>query len=83
MRRHRHGHPDVSFITICGAGLLGLLEELGCWSVDDAGLAELPLSPGLRISVSGVLPVVPIVDVEGRESVSARKRPWSTCVLLC
>ncbi len=61
--------PGLSFITRCGFGVVGLLEELGCWSVE-APLCgfEFSRSAGVAFSVPGVLPVVPMVEGDGWES---------------
>ncbi len=57
----------VPFIAmLCGVDVLGLLEELGCWSVEDPFCGSAPRrSSGAEVSAPGVLPVVPMLGVAG------------------
>ena len=53
------------FITRCGVGV-GLVDEFGCWSGGAPFCGTVaPLLAGSELSGSGVLPVVPMVEVEG------------------
>ena len=71
--------PGVPFITRCGVGVFGLLEEFGCWSV---GVPRLRSVRRSRILRAGVLPVVPMVEFEGRVSLCP-DAPVVEVVLLC
>ena len=60
----------------------GLLVAFGCWSVGVPLGAGVFCSCGVRSGVPGVLPVVPMVDVDGC-SVSCPATPVVEVVLLC
>jgi hypothetical protein len=72
----------VILVMRCGVGVVGLVEELGCWSVGEPSWGVVVALAGAEFSVPDVLPVVPIVDVEGRES-DWPEAPVVEVVLLC
>ncbi len=69
------------FIIRCGVGV-GLADEFGCWSAGTPFCGTVVLLPGPGFSLSGVLPVVPIVDFDGCVSLCP-EAPVVEVVLFC